>query len=199
VSVPPITAVDTNLPLVGAVAEDVPLATTTGPPGPPGPQGPPGPPGPQGPTGATGAQGLTGATGPTGPQGIQGTTGATGAQGPKGDTGATGAQGPQGPTGPPGVNPTGNYNANSVSYNVNDLVKVAGSEYRCLVAYVSGPTQPPSDPTHWQVFTAAGATGPQGATGAAGPQGPPSVVQMTQAAYDALATKDPNTLYVIVG
>lgn len=27
----------------------------------------------------------------------------------------------------------------------------------------------------------------------------PSFVQMTQAAYDALGTKDPNTLYVVVG
>jgi hypothetical protein len=35
--------------------------------------------------------------------------------------------------------------------------------------------------------------------GPPGPQGPPSVIQMTQAAYDALTPKDPNTLYVIVG
>jgi hypothetical protein len=27
----------------------------------------------------------------------------------------------------------------------------------------------------------------------------PSFVQLTQAAYDALGTKDPNTLYVVVG
>jgi hypothetical protein len=46
----------------------------------------------------------------------------------------------------------------------------------------------------------AGPAGPPGADGAPGPQGPPGVwVQMTQAAYDALPVKDPNTLYVIVG
>lgn len=36
--------------------------------------------------------------------------------------------------------------------------------------------------------------------GKTGPQGPPGLwTQMTQAAYDALPVKDPNTLYVIVG
>ena len=47
-----------------------------------------------------------------------------------------------------------------------------------------------------------GKTGPQGVPGtpgATGPQGPPSVIQMTQAAYDALTPKNANTLYVIVG
>lgn len=44
-----------------------------------------------------------------------------------------------------------------------------------------------------------GPTGAAGPTGATGPQGPQGWVQMTQAAYDALAVKDPNTLYVIVG
>jgi hypothetical protein len=55
----------------------------------------------------------------------------------------------------------------------------------------------------------AGNTGPQGnqgiqgQTGPQGPQGNPGAagvwVQMTQAAYTALAVKDPNTLYVLVG
>jgi hypothetical protein len=51
-----------------------------------------------------------------------------------------------------------------------------------------------------------GPTGPQGPQGTQGPQGlqglqgpPGEWVQMTQAAYDALTPKDPNTLYVIVG
>jgi hypothetical protein len=39
-----------------------------------------------------------------------------------------------------------------------------------------------------------------GPPGPPGPQGPPGQwVSMTQAAYDALPTKDPNTLYVIIG
>jgi hypothetical protein len=51
-----------------------------------------------------------------------------------------------------------------------------------------------------------GSTGPQGPPGPTGQQGPPGVqgasgvwATMTQAAYTALSTKDPNTLYVIVG
>lgn len=63
-----------------------------------------------------------------------------------------------------------------------------------------GPTGP-TGPTG-----AAGAKGEQGAkgeTGAQGPVGPTGpggpVVSMTQSAYDALETKDANTLYVIVG
>jgi Collagen triple helix repeat (20 copies) len=46
----------------------------------------------------------------------------------------------------------------------------------------------------------AGPAGPAGPNGPAGPQGAQGVwVQMTQAAYTALAVKDPNTLYVIIG
>ena len=41
---------------------------------------------------------------------------------------------------------------------------------------------------------------PPGPQGPQGIQGPPGVwTQMTQAAYDALPVKDPNTLYVIIG
>lgn len=54
---------------------------------------------------------------------------------------------------------------------------------------------------------APGIPGPPGAAstvpGPQGPPGPPGTpaqwTQMTQAAYTALPTKDPNTLYVIVG
>ena len=48
-----------------------------------------------------------------------------------------------------------------------------------------------------------GATGPQGPAGDAGPQGPAGDAGVwwygTQAQYDALNPKDPDTLYVIVG
>jgi hypothetical protein len=42
-----------------------------------------------------------------------------------------------------------------------------------------------------------GSTGPAGGTGPAGPTGETDIVSLTQAAYDALAVKDPDTLYVI--
>ena len=50
----------------------------------------------------------------------------------------------------------------------------------------------------------AGPPGPPGAAGPAGPQGPQgppttlNVVELTQAEYDALGTKQPNTIYVII-
>lgn len=44
-----------------------------------------------------------------------------------------------------------------------------------------------------------GAPGPQGPPGAPGPEGPQGEwVALTQAEYDALIPKDPETLYVIV-
>jgi hypothetical protein len=49
-----------------------------------------------------------------------------------------------------------------------------------------------------------GPAGPAGANGAAGPQGPQgppttlNVVELTQAEYDAIGTKQPNTIYVII-
>lgn len=87
-----------------------------------------------------------------------------------------GAQGPAGPTGATGpTGPTG-------------LTGPPGS---------TGPTGPQG------VAGAAGATGATGPAGVAGPAGPTGpegevpVVSLTQAAYDALAVKDPETLYII--
>ena len=120
--------------------------------------------------------GNTGPTGPTGAIGAVGPTGPTGAAGQKGDKGEQGAAGTNGKDG--AVGPTG------PKGDVGDI----------------GPTGP-TGPTG-----AAGAKGEQGAkgeTGAQGPVGPTGpggpVVSMTQSAYDALETKDANTLYVIVG
>jgi hypothetical protein len=49
-------------------------------------------------------------------------------------------------------------------------------------------------------IVAAGNIGRRGPVGNTGPQGPPGQwTQMTQAAYNALPVKDPNTLYVIIG
>lgn len=55
----------------------------------------------------------------------------------------------------------------------------------------SGPPGAPS--------TIPGPQGPTGATGPTGPAGNGTWTQMTQAAYNALVTKDPNILYVIIG
>lgn len=54
-----------------------------------------------------------------------------------------------------------------------------------------GPPGPPGPP---------GSPGPAGSQGAPGSDGTDAQwTQITQAAYDALPVKDPNTLYVIVG
>jgi hypothetical protein len=44
----------------------------------------------------------------------------------------------------------------------------------------------------------AGAAGPAGSPGAPGPVGTLNVVELTQAEFNALATKQPNTIYVII-
>ena len=50
---------------------------------------------------------------------------------------------------------------------------------------------------------AGGLPGPSGVTGQVGPMGPPGTpaiwTRMTQAEYDALIVRDPQTLYVIIG
>lgn len=131
--------------------------------------GPPGPEGPQGPIGPAG---------PIGPQGLQGPDGPVGPPGPQGIPGPTGpastVPGPAGATGATGPQgPTG------------------------AASTVPGPVGP------------TGPVGPMGPAGAAstvpgpeGPQGPQGAqgvwIQMSQADYDALSTKDPGVLYVIV-
>jgi collagen triple helix repeat protein len=156
------------------------LLMNSGAQGPVGPQGPTGPTGPQGPAGATGPQGATGPAGPAstvpGPAGPQGPPGPTGADstvpGPQGPQGPAGATGPQGPTGPAGVQgPQGPQGP-------------AGAADEIFV----GPSDPGIGGT-WEFWYDNDAPTPT----------PGVWLQMTQAAYDALAVKDPNTLYVIVG
>jgi hypothetical protein len=48
----------------------------------------------------------------------------------------------------------------------------------------------------WRVFTSRGVT--SDTTGIPGATGVTNIVVISQAAYDALATKDPTTLYLIV-
>ena len=121
-------------------------------------------------TGPTGPKGDTGNVGPTGATGAVGPTGATGPTGAKGDTGSVGPTGPQGVKGDTGG--TGPVGPTGPKGDTGDIGP-------------TGPTGPTGE---------AGAQGPVGPTGPGGP-----VVSMTQSAYDALETKDANTLYVIVG
>lgn len=121
--------------------------------------------------GPPGPPGPTGPTGPTGPKGAQGDPG------PTGTTGAPGAAGEKwfSSTAAPGagLGAIGDWHLHTTTGDVSE--KTTGS-----------------------VWTVRGNI--KGPTGTTGPQGPPGVwVQMTQAAYDALAVKDPGTLYVIVG
>ena len=190
----------------------------------PGPQGIQGAKGDKGDIGATGATGAASTVpGPTGPQGPQG------AKGDKGDTGATGAAstvpGPTGPTGAQGVVPVveltqAAYDALGTPNPAMMYVLTDGAD-RTVLAGTAAPSAATGidgdffiNSTVWTVQGpkaatwpapvsmigpqgVQGNTGPQGATGATGPQA--AWVQMTQAAYNALAVKDPNTLYLIIG
>lgn len=69
-----------------------------------------------------------------------------------------------------------------------------------VVVGLPGPQGPPGPPGPTGPKGDKGDTGAQGPKGDTGAQGAQGVwVQMTQAAYDALPVKDPNTLYVIIG
>jgi hypothetical protein len=131
--------------------------------------------------GATGATGPTGPTGPKGDTGEKGDTGATGPQGPKGDTGDTGATGPQGPKGDTGdTGPTGPQGPAGADWipTSAELQSIAQS----AAQYVTVPTKTSdlNNDSHFVVSTAI-----------------TNIVSMSQSAYDALATKDANTLYII--
>ena len=115
-----------------------------------------------------------------------------------GNTGPQGPTGSVGPTGPTGamLNPKGNWQSNT-NYVAYDVVyySVNGSSYMALKNTYGA--APPYDSTKWMRLVSKGDTGATGPTGPTGPGGP--VASMTQSAYDALETKDANTLYVIVG
>ena len=143
-------------------------------------------------TGADGAQGPPGPKGETGPQGPQGPQGPVG---PKGDPGADGTmifedltvdqkeslrgpagpQGIQGPEGPQGIQ------------GVQGLPGDRGE---------TGPIGPEGPQGLQGKIGPQGLQGIQGVTGAVGPA--PTWVTLTQAAYDAIVTKDPNTVYLVV-
>lgn len=109
--------------------------------------------------------------GPPGASGVAGPAGATGPAGPAGATGPAGAASTvPGPTGPQGpVGPTGPAGANGT----NGTGVPAGGATNLVLTKTSATDYA----TAWRApFT-----------------------QLTQAAYDALGTKDPNVLYVVVG
>ena len=192
-----------------------------------GTQGPPGPPGPrgeQGPPGARGEQGLNGPAGPPGPAGPKGDPGADGnmtfeeltppqiesLRGPSGPQGIQGPEGPIGPKGDPGADGTMTFEELTPA-QTESLRGPAGPQG------IKGPEGPkgiqgvqglPGDRGETGPI---GPKGPQGIQGPIGPKGPqgiqgvtgavgpaPTWVTLTQAAYDAIVTKDPNTVYLVV-
>ena len=148
--------------------------------------------GTQGSQGPRGERGLTGPAGPAGPIGLTGPEGPQGPQGLKGDPGADGTmtfeeltpaqiEGLRGPEGPQGIQgPEGPQGIQGVQGLPGDRGEIGPI----------GPkgTQGPIGPQ--------GLQGIQGVTGAVGPA--PTWVTLTQAAYDAIVTKDPNTVYLVV-
>lgn len=143
-----------------------------------------GSPGTQGPQGPRGEQGLPGPAGPEGPIGPKGDPGADGTmnfeeltpaqtESLRGPAGPQGIQGPEGPKGIQGVQGLPGDRGET------GLIGPKGPQG------IQGPIGPQ------------GLQGIQGVTGAVGPA--PTWVTLTQAAYDAIVTKDPNTVYLVVG
>ena len=139
--------------------------------------------GTQGPQGPRGEQGLPGPAGPQGPQGPKGDPGADGTMNFEELTpaqkeslrGPAGPQGIQGPEGPKGIQ------------GVQGLPGDRGE---------TGPIGPKGTQGIQGPIGPQGPQGIQGVTGAVGPA--PTWVTLTQAAYDAIVTKNPNTVYLVV-
>ena len=161
-------------------------------------------------------------TGPTGPAGERGPTGPTGPTGPAGLTtkvtvnGTTYAQSGGNIT-LPNYAKIGTKTLSKIEYISESAIPSTPDEtceyavtdligYGDLDANLqeqidhmgnTGPTGPTGAAGAKGEQGAKGETGAQGPVGPTGPGGP--IVSMTQSAYDALETKDANTLYVIVG
>lgn len=179
-----------------------------------GPQGPKGDKGDKGDTGPQGEKGDTGAAGPQGPQGIQGekgdtgatgATGATGPQGPQGETGATGPQGPAGETGP-----TGPAGVSSAVVIIDDSSSdtpsaTATVENGVLTIHISGIKGNPGvgfDSVNSNQDGTIDITLTNGDVMTIDlnhnhPQYPKYQELADEAAYEALATKEADTLYLI--
>ena len=116
-----------------------------------------------------------------GPKGDQGIQGIQGIQGPKGDTGSQGPEGPQGHVGPKGDKgdtgadaqlPQGHANGSVLQWNGTDTWEVTDNLVSALNRTDSLQGQINAMLKHW--------------TG-------------TQAAYDQIASKDANTIYIVHG
>lgn len=134
--------------------------------------------GAQGPKGDKGNKGATGAQGPQGLQGEKGEKGDTGAQGPKGDKGDKGATGAQGPKGDTGA--TGAKGADGLT----TAVSVNGKKYTHSNGTITLPNYPTSLPANG---------------GEAETVGGFKFWVGTQSEYDAISSKDANTVYLIKG
>lgn len=136
-----------------------------------------GPAGPAGPAGPQGVQGPAGTTGAQGPQGIQG---------PKGDTGATG---PAGTTDWGGIT---NKPTTVAGFGISDVYTKTQSDANYL-----GKTAKAASAV--QADTATSATSAATVTNQNAGQPVVALWKGTQAQYDAIATKNPNTWYAVVG
>ena len=160
----------------------------TGPKGDKGDTGAQGPKGLKGDTGATGPKGDKGDPGEQGPKGLKGDTGATGPKGDKGDTGATGATGPKGDKGDPGEQgPQGLKGDTGAtgpkgSDGLTTKVKVNGQTYTHSNGLITLPNYPTSLPANG---------------GEAETVGGFKFWVGTQSEYNAIASKDANTVYMI--
>lgn len=72
---------------------------------------------------------------------------------------------------------------------MNDIVVRPGGSPAVVI-------QPRRNDIH--IDTPDGPPGPPGPPGPAGPQGQTNVISLTQTEFDALPTKDPQTLYIII-
>ena len=153
------------------------------------------------------SSGGTGADGAQGPPGPVGETGPTGPVGPKGEDGPIGPQGPVGPKGDPGADGAMIFEDLTVDQkeSLRGPAGLAGIEGPKGPQGIQGVQGLPGDRGEIGPIGPKGTQGPigpqglqgiQGVTGAVGPA--PTWVTLTQAAYDAIVTKDPNTVYLVV-
>lgn len=124
--------------------------------------------------------GLKGPKGDTGPQGLKGDRGEKGAQGPQGIQGATGPQGPQGQAG-----------KNATTTEIASTTKAGLMSAADKVA-VNGIGSRSGLTTTDKSTVVAAVNEVNAKWGSVG-----QLKVMTQAEYDALATKDPATLYLV--
>lgn len=153
-----------------------------------GPEGPQGPQGEIGPVGPQGEKGDVGEQGPTGPQGLKGDPGPQGIQGPKGDKGDDGIAGT-----------ITSATAVALASGASPTVTLGGTPSARTIQF-GIPKGDTGDTPTIKTLTGITMTG----SGDAVPQyvkdnGASNIKfhSCTQAQYDAIAVKDPQTFYII--